>query len=205
MHGKPRDPPRPQVHRVLSVHRVGGVRALRGRVRHPLLAPADRPFVADRAVQRADVRCSPRCRTGRSSTSPRSPSSQLCRQLADDPRRGARAHSPRPHPRREQVQRHRLPFALPPRLQALLREVVRRAAAVGAGAVPEDRGAGAVDSRRSTRRCSRCCRRAATSGAHRDPFAGSLRYHLGPRDAECGGLRASSSTASRTTGATAKA
>ena len=54
----------------------------------------------------------------------------------------------RPHPRAGQVQRHRLPFLLQGRLQALLREVVRRAAAVGESAVPEDRGARHRDSLR---------------------------------------------------------
>ncbi len=77
-------------------------------------------------------------------------------------RRGAAALRRRPHPRRREVQRPRLQFVLPARLEALLRQVVRRAAAFGAGAVPEDRGAGRSRSRRSTAQCSQCCRRAAT-------------------------------------------
>ena len=46
-----------------------------------------------------------------------------------------------PHPRRARQQRRRLQFVLQARLEALLRQVVRRSAALGAGAVPAHGGA----------------------------------------------------------------
>ena len=70
----------------------------------------------------------------------------LSRAVDDDPRGGAAPLRRRPHPGRARQQRRRLQFVLQARLEALLREVVRRPARLGAGAVSEDGGAARDDS-----------------------------------------------------------
>ncbi len=86
---------------------------------------------------------------------------EAVRQLADAARGSDAALRRGPHPRRGEIQRPGLQFVFPARLEALLRQVVRRSAAVGDGAVPEDGRRWCSRFRRSTRRCSRCCRPAA--------------------------------------------
>ena len=95
------------------------------------------------------------------------------RQLADAPRRGAAALRRGPHPRARRGYND-LGF------NSFFRRGWKRfyvkwydtAAAVGAGAVPEDRRAGPVHSRRSTARCSRCCRPAASWASTAIPSPG---------------------------------
>ena len=78
----------------------------------------------------------------------------------------------RPDARRRRLQRPRLPFVLPARLEALLPEVVRPAAAVRARAVPAHRGAPRSRSRRVNGAMFATLPPTAKLGRHRDPFAG---------------------------------
>ncbi len=94
------------------------------------------------------------------------------------PRRGAEPLRRGPHPGRARQQRRRLQFVLQARLEALLRQVVRRSAALGAGAVP------ATVALLATIPSVKAAMFAilepdAHLNPHRDPFGGSLRYHLG--------------------------
>ena len=63
---------------------------------------------------------------------------RAARQLAADPRRGAGAVRAGPDQGRGQVQRLGFQFVLPHRVEAVLPEMVRRGAAVGARQLPED-------------------------------------------------------------------
>ena len=63
----------------------------------------------------------------------------LQRQLAADPRGGAGAVRAGPDQGRRQVQRLGIQFVLPHRMEAVLPEMVRCGAAVGAGQLPENR------------------------------------------------------------------
>ena len=84
------------------------------------------------------------------------------RQLAADPRGGAGAVRAGADQGRRQVQRLGFQLVLPHRMEAVLPEMVRRGAAVGAGQLPEDGRTARIRSRTSRARCSPACRPAAS-------------------------------------------
>ena len=151
----------------------------RGRVRHALLPPAHRPLDVHGAVQRADVhvlggaepavhrrrrasRSCSRCRTtGRRSATRRSSCST--RATSAPPRGTTTSASIRSSAAAGSASTSSGTTSRCRRRRRCARRPLRWCSR----------------SPRSTARCSRCCRRAAKLGTHRDPFAGSLRYHLG--------------------------
>ena len=152
----------------------------RGQVRHKFHRQLTDHSTIIAPVQRDHVRLLRGARTARSSTSTQFPELQAAAgQLADDPRGGAQALRRGPHPRA-------------PR-STTTSASTRSSAAAGSASTSSGttrrssrrwrcarrRSSSCSRSRRSTARCSRCCRAGGDLGRHRDPFAGSLRYHLG--------------------------
>ena len=88
---------------------------------------------------------------------------QAARELGNHPRRSLGAVRAGRHQGRRQVQRFRLQFVLPHRLEAVLSQMVRRAAAVGEIGLPAHRRVARTRSPASRAPCSPRCRPAADS------------------------------------------
>jgi beta-hydroxylase len=108
-------------------------------------------------------------------------------ELAGHPRRGDAPVRRGLYPRRGKEQRRQLQQFLQAGLEAFLPEVVRRAAGLGRNAVPEH--GGLLKSIPSVKAAMFALLPPGSKlNPHRDPFAGSLRYHLGlitPNSPDC--------------------
>ena len=136
-----RPDPRAQIPDPVRHPGLGAVRAPARPRAIPLHPPALQSFDAARAVQRARLPVLGRAREGVPGRTAVSRARAAARAVDDDPRRGAAPLRRGPHPGRAREQRRRLQLVLQARLEALLREVVRRSAGFGGGAVSENGGA----------------------------------------------------------------
>ena len=136
-----RPDPRAQIPGSLRHRPFGAVRAPARPRALPLHPPALQSLDAAGPVQRARLPVLGRARESVPGRRPVSRARPALRAVDDAPRGGAEPLRRRPHQGRARQQRRRLQFVLQARLEALLRQVVRRSAALGAGAVPAHRGA----------------------------------------------------------------
>src|ERR1035437_4674102 len=104
-----------------------------------VLAAVLRPFHHHGAVQCADVPVLGGAEPAHPATEPAPRTCGASRQLAGDPRRGAGAVRAGTGQGRGHTQRLGIQLVLPDRMEAVLSEMVRRGAAVGARQLPEDR------------------------------------------------------------------
>ena len=112
----------------------------------------------------------------------------LQRQLGNHSRR---SHAPVRrglYSRRRKEQRRRFRLVLQEGLEAFLPQVVRQTAAIGRSPVPENRGIGQCSIPNVKGAMFALLPGGSHLNPHRDPFAGSLRYHLGlstPNSDDC--------------------